>query len=351
MGSLLSAALPRARCPEEANLLAPELVLRHHLEFIRAGADIIQTNSYGANPVKLGQHTLDDSFEQINQAAVKIAREAREVSGRDILIAGSIGPLGVAAEHLGDTRAGLYGEQARLLEGRGVDLLMLETFTSLEELSSAVAAVRAATSLPLIAQVTVQDDAETITGSRAADVAAAFDGGQVLAVGVNCSLGPYSVLAGLEEMRPATALPLTGQANAGLPQSVEGRIHYPNATPGVLRRVRLARDGSRRGRDRRLLRHHGGACGRHPRGGLGAPVARRLDRPGGAGAAVAGAIAGRGDGAGGQASPRRARAVGRARPAQGRERRAHDRVGQGAGRRRAGSTCSTSTTTRWRGRG
>jgi methionine synthase / methylenetetrahydrofolate reductase(NADPH) len=231
MGSLLSAALPRARCPEEANLLAPELVLRHHLEFIRAGADIIQTNSYGANPVKLGQHTLDDSFEQINQAAVKIAREAREVSGRDILIAGSIGPLGVAAEHLGDTRADLYAAQARLLEGRGVDLLVLETFTSLEELRWAVAAVRAATALPLIAQVTVQDDAETITGSRAADVAAAFDGGQVLAVGVNCSLGPHSVLAGLEEMRPATALPLTGQANAGLPQSVEGRIHYPNATP------------------------------------------------------------------------------------------------------------------------
>jgi methionine synthase I (cobalamin-dependent)/5,10-methylenetetrahydrofolate reductase len=231
MGSPLSAAVLRARCPEEANLLAPELVLRMHLEFIRAGADIIQTNSYGANPVKLGQHTLDDRFEQINQSAVKIAREAREVSGRDVLIAGSIGPLGIAAEHLGDTRAGLYADQARLLEGRGVDLLVLETFTSLEELRAAVDAVCAATGLPLIAQVTVQDDAQTITGSRAADVAAAFAAGQLLAVGVNCSLGPYSVLAALEEMRPATRLPLTAQANAGLPQGVEGRFHYPNATP------------------------------------------------------------------------------------------------------------------------
>jgi methionine synthase I (cobalamin-dependent)/5,10-methylenetetrahydrofolate reductase len=231
MGSLLSAAVPRARCPEEANLLAPELVLRMHLEFIRAGADIIQTNSYGANLVKLGQQALDEQFEQINQSAVKIAREAREVSGRDVLIAGSIGPLGIAAEHLGDTRAGLYSDQARLLEGRGVDLLVLETFTSLEELRAAVDAVRAATGLPLIAQVTVQDDAQTITGSRAADVAAAFDAGQLLAVGVNCSLGPYSVLAALEEMRPATGLPLTAQANAGLPQGVEGRLHYPNATP------------------------------------------------------------------------------------------------------------------------
>jgi methionine synthase I (cobalamin-dependent) len=127
MGSPLQAALPRARCPEEANLLAPELVLRMHLEYIRAGADLIQTNSYGANPVKLGLHTLDDRFEQINQAAVKIAREAREVSGRDILIAGSIGPLGVAGEHLGESMGELYGQQARLLEGRGVDLLVLET--------------------------------------------------------------------------------------------------------------------------------------------------------------------------------------------------------------------------------
>jgi methionine synthase I (cobalamin-dependent)/5,10-methylenetetrahydrofolate reductase len=231
MGSPLSAAVPRARCPEEANLLAPELVLRFHLEFIRAGAEIIQTNSYGANPVKLAQHTLDDQFERINQAAVKIAREAREVSGRDILIAGSIGPLGIAAEHLGETRSELYADQARLLEGRGVDLLMLETFTSLEELRAAVLAVRASTGLPLIAQVTVQDDAQTITGSSAADVAAAFTADQVLAVGVNCSLGPHSVLTALEEMRPATDLPLTAQANAGLPQSVEGRLHYPNATP------------------------------------------------------------------------------------------------------------------------
>jgi methionine synthase I (cobalamin-dependent)/5,10-methylenetetrahydrofolate reductase len=230
MGSPLQAALPRARCPEEANLLAPELVLRMHLEYIRAGADLIQTNSYGANPVKLGLHTLEDRFEQINQAAVKIAREAREVSGRDILIAGSIGPLGVAGEHLGESRGELYGQQAQLLEGRGVDLLVLETFTSLQELLAAVAAVRAVTGLPLVAQVTVQDDAQTVTGSTAAEVAGGF-GGELVAVGVNCSLGPQSVLHALEQMRPHTQLPLAAQANAGLPLSMAGRVIYPNATP------------------------------------------------------------------------------------------------------------------------
>ncbi len=232
MGSLLSGALPRARCPEEANLLAPELVLRRHLAFIQAGADVIQTNTYGANPVKLSAHALDDRFGELNEAGVKIAREAREVAGRDVLIAGSIGPLGVAGEHLGDTMAEHYAAQALLLEGRGVDLLMLETFTSLGELRSAFDAVRAVTSLPVIVEITVQDDGDTITGSTAAQVAAAFgtDSGAV-AVGVNCSLGPHSVLAGLARMRDATGLPLTALSNVGIPYTQDGRVLYPDATP------------------------------------------------------------------------------------------------------------------------
>jgi methionine synthase I (cobalamin-dependent)/5,10-methylenetetrahydrofolate reductase len=230
MGSALAAAAPEAACPEEANLLAPELVLRLHLDFIRAGADLIETNSYGANRVKLAAHRLDGEFQRLNEAAVKIAREAREVSGRDVLIAGSIGPLGVAGEHLGDELAGHYGEQARLLEGRGVDLLVLETFTSLGELRTAVGAVRAVSSLPLVAHVTVQDDGETVTGSTPEDVAAAF-GGELLALGVNCSLGPASVLGALERMRSQTERPLAAQANAGLPASVGGRLIYPPADP------------------------------------------------------------------------------------------------------------------------
>src|SRR5437588_5740863 len=100
MGSLLQTAVVRARCPEEANLIAPEQVVSLHVAFIRAGADLIQTNTYGANPAKLAVHKLDDRFEAVNQAAVKLAREAREVAGRDVLVAGSIGPLGVAATEL-----------------------------------------------------------------------------------------------------------------------------------------------------------------------------------------------------------------------------------------------------------
>jgi methionine synthase / methylenetetrahydrofolate reductase (NADH) len=232
MGSLLSAAVPRARCPEHANLLAPEQVLKLHLAFIASGSDVIETNTYGANPLKLASLGLDDQAERIVQAGVKLAREAREVSGREVVIAGSIGPTGDQPLTLDRERArGLFAAQARLLEGRGVDLLVLETFTSLDELRLALQAVRGVTALPVIAEVTVGDDAETLAGDRPGDVAAALEPLNPLAVGVNCSLGPHSVLAALEEMRAATRLPLTALANAGLPSVSAGRVIYPDASP------------------------------------------------------------------------------------------------------------------------
>jgi len=232
MGSLLQTAVVRARCPEEANLIAPEQVVALHVAFIRAGADIILTNTYGANPAKLAAHKLDDRFEAVNEAGVKLAREAREVGGRDVLIAGSIGPLGRTAGEAGaEEMAEMFAAQAAALDGRGVDLIVLETFTSAAELAAAGRAVRRVASLPLIAQVTVGEDAETVTGLAAADVPAAVDGLELVAVGVNCSLGPQSVLSGLERMRPATGLPLIAQANAGLPNVSTGRLVYPNASP------------------------------------------------------------------------------------------------------------------------
>ena len=130
MGVLVTSAVPRLRCPEEANLRAPESVVTLHTSFIRAGADLIETNTFGANRRKLSQIYLDDEFDRINSAGVKLAREAREVSGRDVFIAGSIGPLG-DIELAGYDRAELYAEQARILEGRGVDLFMVETFYDL----------------------------------------------------------------------------------------------------------------------------------------------------------------------------------------------------------------------------
>jgi methionine synthase / methylenetetrahydrofolate reductase(NADPH) len=232
MGSLLQSAVVRARCAEEANLIAPEQVVALHVAFIRAGADIILTNTYGANPAKLAAHKLDDRFEAVNQAGVKLAREAREVSGRDVLVAGSIGPLGGAPGELApDAMAAAFAAQAAALEGRGVDLFVLETFTALDELVAAARAVRSVASLPLIVQVTVGDDAETVAGLAAADVPAAVAGFDPVAVGVNCSLGPQAVLHGIERMRAATGLPLIAQANAGLPNVSTGRLVYPNASP------------------------------------------------------------------------------------------------------------------------
>ena len=233
MGSLLSLELPELRFPEEANLAAPEAVLAAHVGFIRAGADVIQTNTYGANAVKLGAHRCEHQVDEINAAGAKIARDAREVAGRDVLIAGSIGPLGTSVEVVGGTSssgAGLYGRQAAVLEGRGVDLIVLETFTSLEELTVALDAVRAQTHLPVIAQITVQDDGETVTGTGGEEAARVLGGLGAAAVGINCSLGPQSALAGLREMCRSATTPLTVQPNVGLPMYRDGRVLYPDAS-------------------------------------------------------------------------------------------------------------------------
>ena len=233
MGSLLASRLPRLRFPEEANVEAREVVLAAHVEFIRAGADVIQTNTYGANAVKLGSHRFEDRVEELNEAGAKIAREAREIAGRDVLIAGSVGPLGTSVEVIGGETprgAALYAEQAAVLEGRGADLIVLETFTSLEELTAAVAAVRAQCHLPVVAQITVQEDGETVTGARGDEVAAALAGLGVAAVGINCSLGPQSALAGLRAMQRSAATPLTVQPNIGLPMYRDGRVLYPDAS-------------------------------------------------------------------------------------------------------------------------
>src|SRR5579872_5751945 len=148
MGSLLTAAVPRLRTPEEANLRAPEAVVSLHVSFINAGAELIETNSFGANRHKLATHFLDDEFEQINSTAVKLARQARELTGKDVYIGGSIGPLGEGVVP-GD-RQRLFAEQAGILEGRGCDLIILETFYSLDELEAGIEAVRGVSALPII---------------------------------------------------------------------------------------------------------------------------------------------------------------------------------------------------------
>src|ERR687891_423297 len=156
MGALISSAVPRLRTPEEANIRAPDAVLSLHVSFINAGAELIETNTFGANRRKLATHYLEDEFERINSAAVRLAREAREVTGKDVFIAGSIGPLGDLGDVWPEERGRLFAEQASILEGRGANLFMIETFFDLDELVVAVEAVRGVTSLPIVALMTFE---------------------------------------------------------------------------------------------------------------------------------------------------------------------------------------------------
>jgi methionine synthase I (cobalamin-dependent)/5,10-methylenetetrahydrofolate reductase len=230
MGPLVSAAAPRLRCPEEANLRAPDTVVSLHLSFINAGAELIEANTFGANRPKLAARYLEDDLVAINEAGVKLARDARQVSGREVFIAGSIGPLGESEETWPEDRGPAFAEQARLLAGRGVDLFMVETFFDLEELVSAIDAVRSVSDLPIVALLTFGEDAETIGGVGAAEAAERLADLDVAAIGANHGAGPASALTALQAMgggeRPLAALP-----NIGLASMSGGRVIYPHAAP------------------------------------------------------------------------------------------------------------------------
>jgi homocysteine S-methyltransferase len=230
MGALLASAVPGLRCPEEANLRAPESVLEVHLGYIRAGAELIETNSFGANRPKLARRFLEDEFGAINAAAVRIAREAREVGGREVFIAGSIGPLG-DVELLGRDRSELFAEQARLLEGRGVDLFMVETFFDLDELETAIAAIRSVSALPLVALLTFDADGETLAGVSAEHAAERLRPLGLAALGANHGAGPAAALSALARMRSDDGPPLAALPNVGLASMSGQRIVFPHATP------------------------------------------------------------------------------------------------------------------------
>jgi homocysteine S-methyltransferase len=228
MGSLISAAVPRLRSPEEANLRAPEAVVSLHVSFINAGAELIETNSFGANRRKLAHHFLEDEFERINSTAVKLAREARDISGRDVFIAGAIGPLGESATSR--VREELYSEQASVLEGRGADLFMIETFYDLEELVDAIGAVRAVSALPIVALMTFDDGAETLAGVHAREAAERLRSLDVAAIGANHGSGLLAALEALEQMG-GDGVPLAALPNIGLASLSGGRVIYPHAAP------------------------------------------------------------------------------------------------------------------------
>jgi methionine synthase / methylenetetrahydrofolate reductase(NADPH) len=255
MGALLSSAVSGLRCPEEANLRAPESVLEVHLGYIRAGAELIETNSFGANRAKLGRRFLAEELEQINAAAVRIAREAREVAGRDVFIGGSIGPLGDVELDGGDP-AELFAEQARVLEGRGVDLFMVETFYDLEELETAIAAVRSVSSLPIVALLTFDSGGETLAGVKAEDAAARLQPLGLAAFGANHGAGPAAALTALAQMGGDGAV-LAALPNVGLASMTGQRIVFPHATPAYFAEFAA----QARALGARLI---GGCCGTTP---------------------------------------------------------------------------------------
>jgi methionine synthase / methylenetetrahydrofolate reductase(NADPH) len=217
MGALLASAVDRLRCPEEANLKAPEAVLDVHLGYIRAGAELIETNTFGASRAKLAEHFLEDEFERINEAAVKLAREAREVSGKEVFIAGSIGP------------GGDYAEQARVLEGRGVELFFVETFADLDDLERAIAALRSVSSLPIVALMSFDSAGDTLAGVSAEQAAARLRTFDIAAFGANHGAGPTAALRALSEMQ--VGAPLAALPNVGLASMSGKRIVFPHATP------------------------------------------------------------------------------------------------------------------------
>lgn len=217
------------RCFEDANLSHADLVLEVHTEYIKAGANILTTNSWGANRIKLREHNLDDKLQLINTRAVELARKAAQ--GSNVYIAGSVGPLGIRIEPFGPTSfleaQDLFAEQIACLLNAGVDLISLETFSDLSEIQQAIlASKRLAPELPVIAHFTITTEGLTPWGMPALTMMQALQATQADIVGLNCSVGPQPMLTCIEKMMPQIRKPICLQPNAGLPKGVDGRQVY-----------------------------------------------------------------------------------------------------------------------------
>jgi len=271
MGTLLYArGVAYEQCFDALNLTQPELIQGIHREYINAGAQIIETNTFGANRLKLEAYNLEERVRDINFRAVRLAREAREVAGHPVFIAGAVGPSGrplqAPDEHrLSELRA-IFREQIEALLEGGADLLILETFSSLAELRQAVLAAQEVGGLPIVAQMSFYEDGHTLSGQSAARVAAVLSDLDVDVMGANCSVGPSATLDTLQEMIAAirqsgddtNANPqlFSAQPNAGLPTRIGNRFFYM-ATPDYFAdyALRFARAG---------VQLIGGCCGTTP---------------------------------------------------------------------------------------
>ncbi|HEY8325463.1 MAG TPA: bifunctional homocysteine S-methyltransferase/methylenetetrahydrofolate reductase, partial [Ktedonobacterales bacterium] len=246
MGTMLyaraGASLMHGRCFDELTLTAPELVQQVHRQYILAGAEIIETNTFGANAAKLNAYGLADQVRVINRRAAKLAYEARDIAGRSVFVAGAVGPSGqpVAPTPRDDeprltALRAVFREQIEGLVEGGADLIILETFSSLTELRQAALAAREVGSLPIVAQMTFAEDGQSLSGETPAEAARALALLGVDVIGANCSVGPAGILDAVEEMAttlrkmdidPERDVLLAAQPNAGLPTRVENRFLY-----------------------------------------------------------------------------------------------------------------------------
>jgi homocysteine S-methyltransferase len=215
-------------CYDELNLSNPDLVAGIHREYLSAGADVVETNTFGANRFKLATHGLEGKIREINTKGVQLARSAVKDAA---LVAGSVGPLGVQIEPLGklsfDEAREAFREQIQALVDGGVDLVVLETFVLIPELVQAIRAARdVSPDIPLMVQVSVNDEGNLLSGASLETLVQSLAGLAVDVVGLNCSVGPKSMLDALETLRALTAVPLSVQPNAGVPMNVGGRNIY-----------------------------------------------------------------------------------------------------------------------------
>ena len=236
MGTLLYAkGVFINKCYDELNLTQPDLIRNIHHEYLNAGADVIETNTFGGNSLRLARHGLADQVREINLNGARLAREAADAfnlkKAASVLVAGSVGPLGIRIEPLGKTSReearGFFRDQVAALVEGGVDLLILETFGYLEELHQAILAAReAAPQVQLVAQVTIDEDGNCLDGASPETFTAKIDEWGADVIGCNCSVGPVAMLEAIERIRRNTERPLSAQPNAGIPRNVEGRNIY-----------------------------------------------------------------------------------------------------------------------------
>src|SRR5271166_3031805 len=230
MGTLLlSKGIFIDKCYDELNLSQPDLIRGIHQEYLQAGAEVIETNTFGANSFRLSKHGCADRQAEINRRGARLGREAAKSFGA--LVAGAVGPLGIRIEPLGKIALSeareAFREQITALNDEGVDLIILETFGYLEELHQGILAAREVNpDLPVVAQVTIDEDGNCLDGSSPEHYGPQLEAWGADVVGINCSVGPAPMLDALERVRAVTTAPLSAQPNAGMPRPVDGRTVF-----------------------------------------------------------------------------------------------------------------------------